>query len=163
MVTHTWNLCSASNPSKVHTHGSEHRHNVHTHTHGAVGSNLCCGTRGAVGGSVPCSRAPQSWYWRWRVCCTLSTPPTITPLFICLLKIAIAQIAHTHMKLRFKIFGLTINALKYIVKDDKFVTKCYLDCDDAVKEKNIEKNKKYKYQYSSSLINSLVETLPKWY
>ncbi len=21
---------------------------------------------GAVGGSVPCSRAPQSWYWRWR-------------------------------------------------------------------------------------------------
>ncbi len=27
----------------------------------------CCGARGAVGGSVPCSRvSPQSWYWRWR-------------------------------------------------------------------------------------------------
>ncbi len=33
-------------PSKVHTHSSEH-------TPGAVGSHLCCGTRGAVGGSVP--------------------------------------------------------------------------------------------------------------
>ncbi len=59
MVTHTRNLCSAFNPSKVHTHSSEH-------THGAVGSHLCCGARGAVGGSVPCSRAPQSWYWGWR-------------------------------------------------------------------------------------------------
>uniref|UniRef100_A0A8C2HMF5 Probable glycerol kinase n=1 Tax=Cyprinus carpio TaxID=7962 RepID=A0A8C2HMF5_CYPCA len=27
-----------------------------------VGSHLCCGARGAVGGSVPCSRAPQTWY-----------------------------------------------------------------------------------------------------
>lgn len=43
------------------------------------------------------------------------------------------------MKLHLKIFGLTINALKYIAKDDKFVTKCYLDCDDAVKEMNIER------------------------
>ncbi len=24
---------------------------------------------------VPCSRAPQSWYWGWRECCTF-TPPT---------------------------------------------------------------------------------------
>ncbi len=31
--------------------------------------------RGAVGGSVSCSRAPQSWYWGWRECCTF-TPPT---------------------------------------------------------------------------------------
>ncbi len=31
------------------------------HTLGAVGSQ-CCGARGAVGGSVPCSRvSPQSW------------------------------------------------------------------------------------------------------
>ncbi len=29
MVTHTQNLCSAFNPSKVHTHSSEH---THTHT-----------------------------------------------------------------------------------------------------------------------------------
>ncbi len=68
MVTHTRNLCSAFNPSKVHTHSSEH-------TPGAVGSHLCCGARGAVGGSVPCSRAPQSWYWGWRECSTF-TPPT---------------------------------------------------------------------------------------
>lgn len=56
------------------------------------------------------------------------------------------------MKLHLKIFGLTINALKYIVKDYKFVTKCYLDCNDAVKEMNIERKKGGK----SSLINSLV-------
>ncbi len=73
MVTHTRNLCSAINPSKVHTHSSEHTHREHTP--GAVGSHLCCGARGAVGGSVPCSRAPQSWYWRRREHCTF-TPPT---------------------------------------------------------------------------------------
>ncbi len=32
-------------PIQVHTHSSEH-------TPGAVGSHLCCGARGAVGGSV---------------------------------------------------------------------------------------------------------------
>ncbi len=63
MVTHTRNLCSAINPSKVHTHSSEHTH------------HLCCGARGAVGGSVPCSRSPQSWYWGWKERCTF-TPPT---------------------------------------------------------------------------------------
>ncbi len=30
------------------------------------------GARGAVGGSVPCSRTPQSWYWR-----RILPPPTI--------------------------------------------------------------------------------------
>ncbi len=55
----------------THTHSSEH-------TPGAVGSQ-CCGARGAVGGSVPCSRvSPQSWYWRWREC-WLFTPPTYNP------------------------------------------------------------------------------------
>ncbi len=54
------------------THSSEHTQ--HEHTPGAVGSHLCCATRGAVVGSVPCSRAPQSWYWGWRECCTF-TPP----------------------------------------------------------------------------------------
>ncbi len=62
-MTHTQNLCSAMNPSKVHTHThtavNTHTHTVNTHTHGAVGSHLCCGTQGAVGGSVPCSRAPR--------------------------------------------------------------------------------------------------------
>ncbi len=42
-------MCSAFNPSKC------------THTPGALGSRRC-GARGAVGGSVPCSRvSPQSW------------------------------------------------------------------------------------------------------
>ncbi len=31
MVTHTRNLCSAINPSKLHTHSSEHTHTVNTH------------------------------------------------------------------------------------------------------------------------------------
>ncbi len=49
MVTHTRNLCSAFNPSKVHTHSSEHTHTPWTHTRS---SHLCCGARGAVGDSV---------------------------------------------------------------------------------------------------------------
>ncbi len=32
MVTHTQNLCSAFNPSKVHTHSSEHTHTPWAHT-----------------------------------------------------------------------------------------------------------------------------------
>ncbi len=31
MVTHTLNSCSAFNPSKVHTHSSEHTHTLNTH------------------------------------------------------------------------------------------------------------------------------------
>ncbi len=63
MVFHTWNLCSAFNPSKcAHTVNSQ-----------------CCGARGAVGGSMPCSRvSPQSWYWGWRERWTF-TPPTYNP------------------------------------------------------------------------------------
>ncbi len=64
MVTHTWNLCPAFNPSKC-THTVVNTHIVNTHR--AVGSQ-CCDARGAVGGSVPGSRVPQSWYWRWREC-----------------------------------------------------------------------------------------------
>ncbi len=73
----TWHIAKYGNPysefvlciypSNVHTHSSEH-------TPGAVGSQ-CCGARGAVGGSVSCSRTPQSWYWGWRERCTF-TPPT---------------------------------------------------------------------------------------
>ncbi len=46
----------------------------HEHTPGAVGSHLCCGARGAVGGSVPCSRAPQSWYWGWERALYIHSP-----------------------------------------------------------------------------------------
>ncbi len=47
-------LTSSEMYSLLLTHSS-------AHTPGAVGSR-CCGARGAVGGSVPCSRvSPQSW------------------------------------------------------------------------------------------------------
>ncbi len=60
MVTHTRNSCSAFYPSKcTHTHTQQWTHTHREHTPGAVGSHLCCGARGAVGGSVPCSRAPR--------------------------------------------------------------------------------------------------------
>ncbi len=49
-----------THPKCTHTAVNTHTHREHTP--GAVGSHLCCGARGAVGGSVPCSRAPQSWY-----------------------------------------------------------------------------------------------------
>ncbi len=80
VATHTLNFCSAFNPSK-YTHKavrSEHTHTHREHTPGAVGSQ-CCGARGAVGGSVPCSMvSPQSWYWRRRER-WLFTPPTYNP------------------------------------------------------------------------------------
>ncbi len=68
---------SAFNPSKcTHTAvSSEHTHCEHTP--GAVGSH-CSSAQGAVGGSVPCSREPQSWYWRRRECCSF-TIPTFNP------------------------------------------------------------------------------------
>ncbi len=67
--------------SSEHTHcehapgavSSEHTHCEHTP--GAVGSS---GARGAIGGSVLCSRAPQSWYWRWSEYCSF-TIPTFNP------------------------------------------------------------------------------------
>ncbi len=52
-----------THPKCAHTQQWTHTHREHTP--GAVGSH-CCGAQGAVGGSVPCSRAPQSWYWGWR-------------------------------------------------------------------------------------------------
>ncbi len=55
--THTW---SSGHTHHTHTHLEQWTH-THTHTPGAVGSQRC-GVRGAVGGSVPCSRvSPQSW------------------------------------------------------------------------------------------------------
>ncbi len=77
MVTHARNWPSAFNPSKcTHTAvSSEHTHCEHAP--GAVGS-YCSSAQGAIGGSVPCSRAPQSWYWRWRECCSF-TIPTFNP------------------------------------------------------------------------------------
>ncbi len=45
---------------------------THTRSSGSARSNPCYSARGAVGGSVPCSRTPQSWYWR-----RILPPPTI--------------------------------------------------------------------------------------
>ncbi len=39
-------------------------HSKWTHTQSS--GQPCYSARGAVGGSVPCSRTPQSWYWRRR-------------------------------------------------------------------------------------------------
>ncbi len=37
---------------------------VRIHTFRVVGSNFCWGTWGAIGGSVPCSRATQLWVFK---------------------------------------------------------------------------------------------------
>ncbi len=60
------------NPSKVHTNSSEHTHTPWTHTRSS--GQPCYSTRGAVGGSVSCSRTPQSWYWRRRESAVHSLP-----------------------------------------------------------------------------------------
>ncbi len=44
-------------------------------THTRSSGQPCYGARGAVGGSVPCSRTPQLWYWRRRER-WLFTPPS---------------------------------------------------------------------------------------
>ncbi len=51
------NSCSTFTHPSAHTQQWTHTH--HEHTPGAVGSHLCHGARGAVVGSVPCSRAPR--------------------------------------------------------------------------------------------------------
>ncbi len=68
----------------AHTHSREHTHTPWTHTRSSAFMLRCPGSswgfgvllkdtsvvvlkvKRAVGGSVSCSRAPQSWYWRWR-------------------------------------------------------------------------------------------------
>ncbi len=71
----TWHTAKYGDPYSefvaLHLPIQVHTTNTHReHTPGAVGSHLCCGAQGAVGGSVPCSRAPclgihsphlQSW------------------------------------------------------------------------------------------------------
>ncbi len=73
------NLCSAFNPPKcthtvVNTHTRSSGQPMLRHPGSSWGFGvLLKGTsvvvlkvERAVGGSVPCSRAPRSWYWRWR-------------------------------------------------------------------------------------------------
>ncbi len=65
------------------THSSEHTHtqqgtHTHTHTHTEHWAAFMLRHRGAVEGSVPCSRTPHLWYWGWRECYTF-TPPTYNP------------------------------------------------------------------------------------
>ncbi len=63
--THTWSSGNTHTHTHTHTWSSGHTHthtwsSGHTHTH--TWSSQRCGARGAVGGSVPCSRvSPQSW------------------------------------------------------------------------------------------------------
>ncbi len=57
------------------THPSAHSQQW---THTRSSGQPCCSARGAVGGSVPCSRvSPQSWYWRWKEHLLFTPPPTI--------------------------------------------------------------------------------------
>ncbi len=56
------------------THTAVNTHTPWTHTRSS-GQPFMLRRLGAVGGSVPCSRAPQSWYWGWKSTCTF-TPPT---------------------------------------------------------------------------------------
>ncbi len=53
-----------AHPRCTHTQQWTHTHTSWTHTRSS-GQALCCSARGAVLGSVPYSRAPQSWYWRY--------------------------------------------------------------------------------------------------
>ncbi len=46
-------------------------------THTRSSGQPCYGARGAVGGSVPCSMTPQSWYWRRRERWLFTPSPTI--------------------------------------------------------------------------------------
>ncbi len=55
----------------AHIHSSEHAHTVNTHPEH-------CGARGAVGGSVPCSRAPRRSIVGGKERC-IFTPPTNNP------------------------------------------------------------------------------------
>ncbi len=78
MVTDTQNLCSAINPYPKCTHTAVNTHTHREHTPRAsgqpVGSHLCCGARGAVGGSVPCSRALKV-----ERALDIHSPPTYNP------------------------------------------------------------------------------------
>ncbi len=65
------------------THPSAHTQqwvvNTHTvNTHPEQWAAIAPAPGEQLGGSVPCSRAPQSWYWRWRECCSF-TIPTFNP------------------------------------------------------------------------------------
>ncbi len=60
----------------VNTHTHTHIHIPWTHTRSS-GQLFMLRRPGSSWGFVPCSRAPQSWYWGWRERCTFTPPPTI--------------------------------------------------------------------------------------
>ncbi len=71
MVTHTRIECSVINPSKVHTHSSEHTQREHTHTHQwAVNPATLGSSQGSVSCSVVVLRMKRALYIH-------SPPPTI--------------------------------------------------------------------------------------
>ncbi len=73
-----WPILGISALHLSHPFQSAHtQHWTHTHTRSS-GQPFMLRHRGAVGGSVSCSRAPQSWYWGWREHCTF-TPLTDNP------------------------------------------------------------------------------------
>ncbi len=75
--THTVNTHTQwTHTHTVNTHSSEH---TQQWTHTAVGSHLCCGARGAVGGSMPCSRAPRRGIKGGERALYIHSPPTYNP------------------------------------------------------------------------------------
>ncbi len=63
MVTHIWNFCSAFNPSKVHTHSSEHTHTVNTHPE--QWAAIYAVAPGSSWGFGALLKGTSSWYWGW--------------------------------------------------------------------------------------------------
>ncbi len=88
--THTHSVNTHTHSSEhthtpwTHTRGSEHTHTAvnthtqqwtHTHTvntHPEQWAVVYAAAPGSSWGSVPCSRASQSWYWGWRERCTFT-------------------------------------------------------------------------------------------
>ncbi len=68
-----------THPKRARAHTHQWKQTYREHTPRAADSPLCFSTQGEVGGSVPCSRAPQSWYWGWRECWIFTPPPPTVP------------------------------------------------------------------------------------
>ncbi len=67
-------ICALHLTHPTCTHTAVNTHTPWTHTRSS-GQPFMLQRPGSSWGSVPCSRAPQSWYWGWRECSTF-TPPT---------------------------------------------------------------------------------------
>ncbi len=58
-------ICSLHLPIQVHTHRAVNTHTMNTHPEQWTAINAEAPGE-QLRGLVPCSKAPQSWYWRWK-------------------------------------------------------------------------------------------------